>query len=149
MAQTTRANPAAPMTRPDLTPAGKPINAYRENPFNKDYHRLSQKAMEQRQLEGGSEQGVHPGAKPQTLDELFGAELLADDAEAEEEVSAQPSQALRSLQDIERQRKLAREKERQHELVRKGIDGRSLHVHLEPVKQLDGRQLQTTNPTLT
>lgn len=145
MAETHIENPAAPITRADLTATGRALNEYRENPANKDHHRLSRQAQEQRQRE----EGIVPEQAPQTLDELLGAELLADVPEAEEELGGEKASAIASLQEIDRQRRLEKEKERRHELARKGIEGRSLQVDLEPLGQLDGRQLLTANPTLS
>lgn len=146
MAETHIENPAAPITRQDLSAAGAALNDYRENPFNKNYHRISRKALEQRQRD----QGIDVDAQPTTLEEMFGAELLEDVPEAEEPgIDSQKDSAIAALQELERQRRLEREKERRRELARKGLDGRSLQVDLEPVGQMDGRQLLTTNPTLS
>lgn len=46
MAETHIKNPAAPITRADLTAEGEARNDYRENPNNKDYHRISRRAVE-------------------------------------------------------------------------------------------------------
>lgn len=50
---------------------GKPINEYRDNPYNVNYNRVSKKALGL----------IHPPKKIETIDDLFSKELLEEDGE--------------------------------------------------------------------
>ena len=81
MAETYIDNPAAPITRQDLTAQGVALNEYRENPSNKDFHRISLRAKEIRE----KELGINQKKEVNTLDEMWPKELLKDDPADEEE----------------------------------------------------------------